>query len=75
MAQHGRSSVGLSGFAIGDCARYVADWLRGKAPPSPLGLRPVKSALRKGAHDVTTLEPKVEGWAAWWTPRSLNPAS
>ena len=35
MAQHGRSSVGLSGFAIGDCARYVADWLRGKAPPSP----------------------------------------
>ena len=35
MAQHGRSSVGLSGFAIGDCARYVADWLSGKAPPSP----------------------------------------
>ena len=25
----------MSGFAIGDCARYVADWLRGKAPPSP----------------------------------------
>jgi hypothetical protein len=35
MEQHGRSTVGLSGFAIGDCARYVADWLRGKAPPSP----------------------------------------
>ena len=35
MAQHGRSSVGLSGLSIGDCARYVADWLRGKAPPSP----------------------------------------
>jgi hypothetical protein len=35
MGQHGRSTVGLSGFAIGDCARYVADWLRGKAPPSP----------------------------------------
>jgi hypothetical protein len=33
--QHGRSTVGLSGLAIGDCARYVADWLRGKAPPSP----------------------------------------
>ena len=31
----GRSTVGLSGLAIGDCARYVADWLRGKAPPSP----------------------------------------
>ena len=35
MAQYGRSSVGLSRFAIGNCARYVADWLRGKAPPSP----------------------------------------
>jgi hypothetical protein len=33
--QHGRTAVGLSGFAIADCARYVADWLRGKAPPSP----------------------------------------
>ena len=32
--QHGRSTVGLSGFAIGDCARYVADWLLGKDPPS-----------------------------------------
>jgi hypothetical protein len=35
MAQCGRSTVGLSGFVIGGCARYVADWLRGKAPPSP----------------------------------------
>jgi hypothetical protein len=35
MEQHGRSTVGLSGLAIGDCARYVADWLRGNAPPSP----------------------------------------
>jgi len=33
--QHGRSTVGLSGLAIGDCARYVADWLRGRVPPSP----------------------------------------
>jgi hypothetical protein len=35
LEQHCRSTVGLSGFAIGDCARYVADWLRGKDPPSP----------------------------------------
>ena len=35
MAQHGRSTVGLSGLPIGDCARYVADWLRDKAPASP----------------------------------------
>jgi len=33
--QHGHSTVGVSGLAIGDCARYVADWLRGKEPPSP----------------------------------------
>jgi hypothetical protein len=33
--QHGRSTVGLSGLTIGDYACYVADWLRGKAPPSP----------------------------------------
>ena len=44
--QYGRSTVGLSGLAIGDCARYVTDWLRGNTPPSPrdgfsapLGLR------------------------------------
>jgi hypothetical protein len=35
MAQYGRSTVGLSGLSIGDCTRYVADWLRGKAPASP----------------------------------------
>ena len=34
-AQHRRSTVGLSGLPIGECARYVADWLRGEAPPSP----------------------------------------
>ena len=33
--QYGHSTVGLCGFAIGHCARYVADWLRGKEPPSP----------------------------------------
>ena len=48
MEQHGRSTVGLSGIAIGDCARYVADWLRGKAPPSPRDgfSAPVDPALR-----------------------------
>jgi hypothetical protein len=34
-AQYGRSTVGLSGLEIGECARYVADWLRDKAPESP----------------------------------------
>jgi len=35
MAQYGRSTIGLSGLPIGECARYVAESLRGKAPPSP----------------------------------------
>ena len=35
MAQRGRTTVGLSGLPVGDCACYVADWLRGKAPASP----------------------------------------
>jgi hypothetical protein len=34
-AQYGRSTVGLSGLSTGECARYVAAWLRGKAPASP----------------------------------------
>jgi hypothetical protein len=35
VARHRRTTVGLSGLPIGESARYVADWLRGKAPPSP----------------------------------------
>jgi hypothetical protein len=35
VAQHGRTTAGLSGLAISECARYVADRLRGKAPASP----------------------------------------
>jgi hypothetical protein len=35
VAQYGRTTVGLSGLPIDECARYVADWVRGKAPPSP----------------------------------------
>jgi hypothetical protein len=35
MTQYRRTTVGLSGLVMADCARYVADWLRGKAPASP----------------------------------------
>jgi hypothetical protein len=35
IAQYGRSTVGLGGLAIAEAARFVADWLRGKNPPSP----------------------------------------
>ena len=35
VAQRGRTTVGLSGLAILDAGRYVAEWVRGKSPPSP----------------------------------------
>jgi hypothetical protein len=35
IGQHRRTTVGLSGVSTTDCARNVADWLRGKAPASP----------------------------------------
>ena len=35
VAQYGRTAVGLCGLSISECGRYVADWLCGKAPPSP----------------------------------------
>jgi hypothetical protein len=33
--QHRRTTVGVSGLAIADAARYVALWLRGDSPESP----------------------------------------
>jgi hypothetical protein len=35
VSKHSRTTVGLSGLPIEECTRYVADWLRGTAPPSP----------------------------------------
>ena len=35
LAPCGRTTIGLSGLSMTDCGRYVADWVRGKAPPSP----------------------------------------
>jgi len=54
MAQYGRSSIGLSGLSIGECARYVADWLRGKAPPSPRDGFPAPLILRFAVDDLKT---------------------
>ncbi len=34
-ARHGRTAIGLSALSMAECGRYVADWVRGKAPPSP----------------------------------------
>jgi len=35
LAQYRRGTVGLSGVPIADCARYIADWVRGREPASP----------------------------------------
>ena len=51
-AQHGRTTVGLSGLTSGECARYVADWLRGKAPASPRAGFSAPLMLRFAIDDV-----------------------
>ena len=35
LARHGRTTIGLSALSMTHCGHYVADWVRGKAPPSP----------------------------------------
>ena len=52
VAQHHRTTVDLSGLPIGECARYVADWLRGKAPPSPREGYSAPLILRFAVDDV-----------------------
>ncbi len=52
VAQHRRTTVGLSGLPIGEAARYVADWLRGKAPPSPREGFSAPLTLRFAVDDV-----------------------
>jgi hypothetical protein len=52
VAQHRRTTVGLSGLPIGECTRYVADWLRGKTPPSPREGFSALLILRFGVDDV-----------------------
>jgi hypothetical protein len=52
VAQHGRTTVGLSGLPMAECARYVADWLRGKAPPSPRNGFSAPLILRFAVDDV-----------------------
>ena len=52
VAQRGRTTVGLSGLAISECARYVTDWLRGKAPASPRDGFSAPLMLRFAVDDV-----------------------
>jgi hypothetical protein len=52
VAQHGRTTVGLCGSSISECGRYVADSLRGKAPPSPREAFSAPLLLRFAVDDV-----------------------
>jgi hypothetical protein len=52
VAQYGRTAVGLCGLSSVDCGRYVANWLRGKAPPSPLEAFSAPLMLRFAVDDV-----------------------
>jgi hypothetical protein len=52
VAQRGGTTVGLSGLAIGECAGYVGDWVRGNAPPSPREGFSAPLTLRFAVDDV-----------------------
>ena len=62
MERPGRTMVGLSGLPIGECARYVADWLRGKASPSPRDGFSAPLVLRFAVDDLKAYS--LEGAAA-----------
>jgi hypothetical protein len=52
LAQRGRTTVGLSRLSMLDCGRYVADWVGGKAPPSPRDGSSAPLMLRFAVDDV-----------------------
>ncbi len=52
VAQHGRTTVGLSGLSMAECGRFVAEWLRGQAPPSPREGFSAPLALRFAVDDL-----------------------
>jgi len=52
LSQHGRTTVGLNACPMADCGRYVADWVRGKAPPSPRDGFSAPLMLRFAVDDV-----------------------
>ncbi len=52
LAQRGHTTVGLSALSMTDCGRYVADWIRGKAPPSPRDGFSAPLMLRFAVDDV-----------------------
>jgi hypothetical protein len=52
LKRRGRTTVGLSGLPLVDAGRYVAAWLRGEAPASPVADMSPPLALRFAIDDV-----------------------
>jgi hypothetical protein len=50
--RRGRTTVGLSGLPIGEAAAYVARWLGGETPPSPVADMSPPLALRFAIDDL-----------------------
>ena len=63
LAQRGRTTVGLSAQPIVDIGRYIGDWLRGLAPPSPRNDFSAPLMLRFAVDDVKAfyLEAATDG--------------
>ncbi len=51
-SRHGRTAIGLSALSMAECGRYVADWVRGRAPPSPRDGFSAPLMLRFAVDDV-----------------------
>ena len=65
LAQHGRTTVGLSELSMVDCGRYVADWVRGIAP----------SSLRDGFSPILMLRFAVDDLKAYYLEASAAGAA
>jgi hypothetical protein len=52
VARRGRTTVGLSGLPIAEAAAYVARWLAGETPPSPVADMSPPLALRFAIDDL-----------------------
>jgi hypothetical protein len=51
-AQRGRTTVGLTGLAIAEIGEYIGGWIKGEAPPSPVGDMSPPLALRFAIDDL-----------------------
>ena len=69
---HGRTAIGLSALSMAECGGYVADWLRGKAPPSPRDGFSAPLMLRFAVDDVKAYYLEAGAGAAKPSSRQLG---